>query len=133
MKPIAVRQDGWKPLEYCTQVSVRYWWPDPGAEEGRKRAERQARVARENPGYARLGKDECGRFELAGKSVAVPFVGMTAASLVIAEATRLLHDGPAYMDMKLSLGSPSGCSARTTGNYAAEDTAGVKFVEARRM
>jgi hypothetical protein len=67
------------------------------------------------------------------EAVAVPFVGMTAASLVIAEATRLLHDGPAYIDMKLSLGSPSGCSARTTGNYAAEDTAGVKFVEARRM
>jgi hypothetical protein len=29
--------------------------------------------------------------ELAGKSVAVPFVGTTAASLVIAEAIRLLH------------------------------------------
>src|SRR5205823_3554180 len=33
---------------------------------------------------ATLRKDECGRYDLAGKSVAVPFVGVTAATLVVA-------------------------------------------------
>ena len=55
-------------------------WPDFSADEMIRRAADQERVARENPGYARLGKDDCGRFELAGKSVAVPFVGAAAAS-----------------------------------------------------
>jgi hypothetical protein len=102
-------------------------WPDLSEEEEKKRAEHQKRVALDNPGYSRLGKDDCGRHELAGKSVAVPFVGMTAASLVVAEAVRLLHDGPAYSDIKLSLGTPSKDSARMNGNYTARDAAGLKF------
>ena len=43
------------------------------------------------------------RYNLAGKSIAVPFVGATAASLVVAEAIRIFHSGPAYTDIKLSL------------------------------
>jgi hypothetical protein len=54
--------------------------------------------------YVRLGKNECGRFELAGKSVAVPFVGAAAASFVVAEVLRLAHGGPGFTDIKLSLG-----------------------------
>ena len=108
-------------------------WPDPSEEERRKHAEHLGRVARDNPGYAPLGKDECGRFDLAGKSVAVPFVGTTAASLVVAEAVRLLHDGPAYTDLKLSLGGSGGCWSKTTGNFAAGDAAGVAFVAARKL
>jgi hypothetical protein len=108
-------------------------WPDLNEEEERKRAEHVERVARDNPGYSRLGKDLCGRYELAGKSVAVPFVGTTAASLVVAETVRLLHDGPAYTDIKLSLGTPTERLIRMNGNYAAEDAAGLKFVEGRRI
>ncbi len=93
-----------------------------------RRAADQERVARENPGYARLGKDDCGRFELAGKSVAVPFVGAAAASLVVAETLRLLHGGPAFTDIKLSLGTPNKRAARVNGSYTAQDAAGLTFV-----
>jgi hypothetical protein len=71
--------------------------------------------------------------ELARKSVAVPFVGAMAASLVVAEAVRLLHNGPAYSDIKLSSGTPSKRSVRMNGNYTAEDAVGLKFIESRRL
>ena len=82
-------------------------WPDLSEEEEKKRTEHLERVARDKP-RLRLGKDDCGRFDLAGKSVAVPFVGATAASLVVAETVRLPHDGPAYFDIKLGLGDRAG-------------------------
>ena len=106
-------------------------WPDLSADDERKRVEQRERVARENPGYSRLAKDECGRFDLVDKSVAVPFVGTAAASLVIAEAVRLLHDGPAYTDIKLSMGVPNKCVAHMKGNYSAQDTNGLRFVDSR--
>lgn len=106
-------------------------WPDLSADDERKRVEQRERVARDNPGYSRLAKDECGRFELVDKSVAVPFVGTAAASLVIAEVVRLLHDGPAYTDIKLSMGVPNKCSAHMKGNYSAQDTNGLTFVDSR--
>lgn len=105
-------------------------WPDLSAEEDAKRAAHQERVARENPGYVRLGGDDCGRRRLADKSVAVPFVGTTAASLVVAETVRLLHDGPAYFDIKLGLGSPGRRFAHRNGSYNVEDAAGLTFVDA---
>jgi hypothetical protein len=107
-------------------------WPDLSEEEERKRAAHQARVARENPGYASIGKDECGRFDLVGKSVAVPFVGATAASLVVAEVLRLAHGGPAFTDIRLSLGNPNVRTARMNGSYSAEALAGLNFVESGR-
>jgi hypothetical protein len=85
------------------------------------------RLARENLAYRKLGHDECGRFELAGKSVAVPFVGAAAATFVLAEAIRLLHCGPAFTDVKFALSTPSVRSARTTGNYTALDLAGLDY------
>jgi hypothetical protein len=62
--------------------------------------------------------------------VAVPFVGMTAAGLVVSEIIRLLHDGPAYLDIKLRLGDPCSRFVRLSGNYTAEDAAGLTFVRA---
>jgi hypothetical protein len=88
-------------------------------------------MARENPGYRHLGGDDCGRRDLAGKSVAVPFVGTCAATLVVAEAVRLLHDGPAYLDIKLGLGNPAKRLIRRSGNYTAQDAAGLRPVRAR--
>ena len=105
-------------------------WPDLSKVEEAKLAADRERIARENPGYAQLGGDECGRRDLAGKSVAVPFVGTAAASLVVAEAVRLLHDGPAYHDVKLGLGNPGQRFVRRSGSYAAQDTAGLNFVRA---
>ncbi|MFZ3327507.1 MAG: hypothetical protein WA231_17200 [Methylocella sp.] len=49
----------------------------------------------------------------------MPFVGAAAATLVMAEVLRLAHGGPAYTDIKLSLGTPNRRSARMNGNYAA--------------
>ncbi len=108
-------------------------WPDLSKEEEAKLAEHQERIARENPGYLQLGGDDCGRRDLAGKSVAVPFVGTSAASLVVAEAIRLLHDGPAYLDIKLGLGNPGKRFARRNGTYSAKDTAGLTFVRANQL
>jgi hypothetical protein len=108
-------------------------WPDLSEEEEKKHTEDRERLARNNPAYSHLGRDVCGRYELAGKSVAVPFVGATAASLVIAEAVRLLHDGPAYADIRIRLGAPKEHSIRTSGNYTADHAAGLKFVQSRRI
>jgi len=107
-------------------------WPDMSEEEIAKLATYEQRMARENPGYVRLGGDECGRRQLAGESVAVPFVGTTAASLVVAEAIRLLHEGPAYFDIRISLGNLAGRFTHRKGNYAAQDAAGLTFVTAKK-
>lgn len=105
-------------------------WPDLPAEEIEKRAKEQERMVRENVAYGALGSDECGRYDLAGKSVAVPFVGAVAASFVIAETLRLLHGGPAYTDLKFSLATPSNCAAVSSGLYSATDLAGLEYVMA---
>jgi hypothetical protein len=39
--------------------------------------------------------DECGLAQLASRTIGVPFVGLTAAALAIAELLRRLHGGPA--------------------------------------
>jgi hypothetical protein len=106
-------------------------WPDLPASEDTKRVKNQERLARENAAYARIGGNECGRFVLAGKSIAVPFVGAAAATLVVAETIRLLHRGPAYTDTKLALATIDGRTARSSGNYQAQDFAGLRYSDAR--
>jgi hypothetical protein len=105
-------------------------WPDLTQEEQDRQKEQLDRVARENPAYAPLGNDVCGRAELAGKSVAVPFVGATAATLVLAETLRLLHDGPAYTDIKIALSGLDRKFAETNRNYSVQDSAGIAFCDA---
>ena len=106
-------------------------WPDLSEEEEKKRQAHQECVAQENEAYARSGLDECGRFEFAGKSIAVPFVGATAGCFVVAEALRLFHDGPAYTDIKLRLGTfekhclPRRCSYGPEDTSAHESTAAL--------
>jgi hypothetical protein len=102
-------------------------WPDLSPEEMAKHLQEQERAARENPGYGPLAQDECGRVLLAGKAIAVPFVGAAAASLVVAEAVRLLHGGPAYSDIRLSLGTPSNRVACRLADYCVEDLSGMGF------
>ncbi|PYS45411.1 MAG: hypothetical protein DMG13_32250 [Acidobacteria bacterium] len=87
-------------------------------------------MPRRNSAYSTLGKDVCGRAQLAGKSVAVAFVGATAATLVLAEAVRLLHDGPAYADIKFALSDPDMRFAETSRCYAAQDAAGIAYCDA---
>ncbi len=108
--------------------AARDLWPDPTPEEEAKQQERRRRLS-ENPAYAQLSSDECGRVELAGKSVAVPFVGATAATLILAEAIRLLHGGAVYTDIKLVLSDLNARFAATAGKYGAADLAGIEYCE----
>jgi hypothetical protein len=108
-------------------------WPVFTNEEREDRRIERERFIRENPAYSNLGDDDCGKVELAGKSVAVPFVGTVAATLVVAEALRLFHEGPAYADLKLRLGTPNARPFRMFRNYAAGDTAGLKYADAVRL
>jgi len=105
-------------------------WPDPSPEERSRQRRHQEEVARTNKGYAHALRDECGRYEFAGKAVAVPFVGAVAASLVLAEVLRLLHEGVACSDLKLRLGSIDNRSCVIRGTYGAEDLHGFGFCEA---
>jgi hypothetical protein len=107
---------------------VQELWPDLSAEEQDARRAYLDRIALENPAYTALATDPCGRAELAGKSVAVPFVGATAATLVLADAIRLFHDGPAYTDIKMSLSDLDRRFAQRTSNYRPQDFAGVGTV-----
>ncbi|MGB7437645.1 MAG: hypothetical protein WBR26_00660 [Candidatus Acidiferrum sp.] len=106
-------------------------WPELTPDEAAKRADNQRHAANENAAYARLEEDECGRRELAGKSVAVPFVGATAGTLMTAEILRLLHGGQRYTDTKLTLGDLKRRSAPPTGPYGAKDFVGLKYCDAR--
>ena len=109
---------------------VRELWPDQSEEEEKRREAYQDRMAQENEAYARSGLDECGRFEFAGKSIAVPFVGATAGCFVVAEALRLFHGGPAYTEVKLRLGTfETHCLPRRC-SYGPEDTSAHKSTAA---
>jgi len=110
--------------------SVTELWPDLTPDQLNKAAKEHERIARENPGYAGLAKDDCGRALLAGKAVGVPFVGATAACFAVAEAVRLLHGGPAYSDIKLNLGDPDTRAAIFQGNYGPEAATGITFTGA---
>jgi hypothetical protein len=54
----------------------------------------------------KAGIDICGLVTLASKTVGVPFVGVTAATLVIAELLRRLHGGQQIDVMSVSLSVP---------------------------
>jgi hypothetical protein len=49
--------------------------------------------------------DQCGMVQLADKAVALPFVGVTAACLAVAEPLKRLHGGPGLDAFSLSLDS----------------------------
>lgn len=106
-------------------------WPDYSPEERAAEVKRLTQVAQDSTAYAALEGDECGRFELAGQSVAVPFVGTTAASFVIAEAVRLFHNGPAYSNLKTRLGTPSELRATSCGTYTAQSVAQLLYAKSK--
>ena len=98
-------------------------WPEVPPRDQEAENQRRALLVQRSSAYAALARDECGRIELAGESVAVPFVGTTAASFVLAEALRLFHGGPAYTDLKLRLSVPGDLRASSPGRYSAHDAA----------
>ncbi len=108
-------------------------WPDVDQAEREKQHAHRTRVANENRAYLALDGDECGRYNLAGQSVAVPFVGAAASTLVVAEVLRLLHGGPSYESFKVGLGAPGDRLNEPGGRYAAQDFAGLKCCDARQL
>jgi hypothetical protein len=68
-------------------------------------------------------------FSLQQDCLAAPFVGVSAASFVIAEAVRL-HDGPAYFDIRVGLGDPGKRLTRRAENSTAQDAVGLTYVRA---
>jgi hypothetical protein len=110
-------------------------WTDP---EETDRAADEAQLQSEterNPGYRLVADNACGRLLLAGKSVAVPFVGASAASLVIAEAVRLVNGGVAYPSVKISLSGlpqPSAVQAGATYSMSAASELGATEAEIGR-
>jgi hypothetical protein len=52
------------------------------------------------------GMDICGLVMLASRSIGVPFVGLTAGTLVVAELLRRIHSGPGIDVMSVMMSSP---------------------------
>jgi len=81
-----------------TRPAVELWKNSPTAEPLAKQ-----------PAYEQLlangGLDHCGVTILAGKAVGAPFVGATAACLVVSEVLRVLNEGTATATIDLDLAS----------------------------
>lgn len=93
-------------------ISFRAWpnvrspedlWPVESEQERLAREARRMARIQANPAYAALADDECGRFNLAGLSVAVPFVGAVAATVVVAELLKCVNGLPTYDELKLRM------------------------------
>jgi hypothetical protein len=116
----------------CPGRSSADLWPKPGPDDEAVRRERLERLARENPvyqGHAR--RAGCGHVELAGRSVAVPFVGAVAASFVLAETLRMLHGGEGYSAVHLKLEAPALLTARRLPDgYRGRAVPGIAYRDA---
>jgi hypothetical protein len=120
-------------------ISLRTWpnasaaydiWPVLSKRQKEEAEESIMKTAKENPGYRRLKRDHCGLVEYAGKLVAVPFVGMAAATLVMADTLRVLNGGERLENLKVRLGSLSGELAVTWSKYSRDDLAAVAYAPA---
>jgi hypothetical protein len=104
------------------------WSEREGSDEGRA-----AKLAGRNRFYRQVADTmKCGHVELAGLSVAVPFVGAVAGSLVMAETLRMLHGGERYEAIDLKLASPSGIEARRAPKgYQGSGQPGLSFQQSK--
>lgn len=75
-------------------------------------------VSRNEAAYRSLGLDECGMHLAADAAVGVPFVGLAAAALAIAEASRALAGAPLFDIVAGSLDSIAGTDWIQSGRYA---------------
>jgi len=108
-------------------------WPDPSPEQRLKERHHQEHVAQTNRGYIEAHHDDCGRYDFAGKAVAIPFIGVVAAALVVTEELRCWHEGARFSDLKLRLGSLNTRSWNALGNYTVSDVSGDKYASARPL
>jgi len=108
-------------------------WPDLSPEEQQRQHLHQEEIAKTNKAYTRIPGNECGRYELAGKSVAVPFVGAAAGALVAAEVLRIAHDGVRFTDLKIRLGAVQNRTFQSRGIYGVNDLNELTFSRARLL
>ncbi len=89
----------------ATVSARRRWGGDPDAPAA------AAPHGRAYEDLARRGAERCGLVELASRTVGAPFVGVVAASLVIAEVMRRLEGGPCLEVLDLTLRDLGSCQA----------------------
>jgi hypothetical protein len=69
-------------------------------------------LANQNPIYREIAqRRRCGHIELAGRAIAVPFVGAIAGAFVIAEVLRAINGGERYEALELQLECPDAIEA----------------------
>ena len=78
-------------------------WPQESDRELAARETRKKHLIAKNSAYRKFDADECGRVLIAGKSVAVPFVGAVASCIVMSEMLKSVNGGPVFSDLKLRL------------------------------
>lgn len=93
------------------------WKVESKDEQDARKVQREKRV-NANAAYQDIEADECGRLLLAGKSIAIPFVGAMAASIVLAEMLKTINGGPCFQTSRCVCARPawsSGiCASRLT-------------------
>lgn len=97
------------------QMRAQTEWPIGWADRELARIDR---LAKSNGVYqAHAEKMKCGEIDLAGRAVAVPFVGVVAASLAIAETVRMQLGGVRCGSLRLQLDAPEERFVRGLGCY----------------
>jgi len=98
------------------QATAAELWPANDAEAGARRDEEAMRLASSRGVYQSVfERQRCGHVELAGRSVAVPFVGAMSAALALSELVRRVMGAARYDRIHLQLASPVELSA--TGSH----------------
>jgi len=92
-------------------------WPIEGMESNADR-EARAHALRDSPAYQALAADDCGRLLLAGKSVAVPFVGAVSSGLVVAEMLKTALGEPTLDEVRLNACALGSVQPRTRVSHA---------------
>jgi hypothetical protein len=87
-------------------TTARKKWGGAAGENGAKMPETSA-----YRNLARRGVDSCGLVRLATRTVGAPFVGATAAALVITEVLRRLNGGPVLEVLDMTLRDPASRAA----------------------
>lgn len=110
-----------------SELSAAKLWPEGEPTTAESRVEELAGSRRAYADVER--KRGCGHLELAGRSVGVPFVGAVAASLVLSETLRMVHQGRRLDLLELRLSNPSAIVTRPVGTGYAGDATPILSVQ----
>lgn len=110
------------------RLATDIWQLETDAQIAAREARRRAMI--QASGYGGIDGDECGRLILAGKSVAVPFVGALAACIVVSELLKAVNGGPTHHAVRVQA-----CSIPVTSAHAmlaAEATLPIRGLTTQR-